>query len=180
MWIVVFVASLNMPTRRSFLTSSALISVPQTTQAASAPDPYAHSSFFGLAPPPIEKEVSYDELVGEIINDNIKSVQIATQHDCVIATTIQDHRWSCLIPDTKLKDLVIDSMHNNTEVTVLPMDTMRSQIRSSAQIVLYTGLICFIAVETDIIKGNTGGRSTLRQLVMQLFKKKNTLHDDDE
>ena len=105
--------------RRSLLAAPALL-IPKTLVAddtyhnsiiykSDKIDPYAHWSFFGLAPPPIEKVLSYDELLNEIQNENIVSVQIAIQHNCVIATTIKGHRLSCLIPDNKFQQLLDDS-----------------------------------------------------------------------
>ena len=59
-------------------------------------DYYAHWSIYGIIPPPIEKSITKRELINEIDRENIISLQIAVQHDCVIATTIKNHRF-CLL-----------------------------------------------------------------------------------
>ena len=120
-------------TARSQLQHSVLDLLPN--EHPETDDPYAHWSFFDLAPPPIERRVSYDELLIEIKHYRIVSVQIAVQHDCVIATTIRGHRLACLIPDEEFETLIMDSVDKNGNIpfTILPMDKVRSWVRSTAQ-----------------------------------------------
>tara|TARA_Y100000748_G_scaffold267360_1_gene238309 strand:- start:908 stop:1186 length:279 start_codon:yes stop_codon:yes gene_type:complete len=91
MWQVLCVLSLNVPSRQSVRTSSALISIPKLAKSYDDVDEYTHWSFYGLVAPPIEKVLSYDELVAEINHDKIKSIQISVQHDRVIATINEGH-----------------------------------------------------------------------------------------
>lgn len=149
--------------RRSLLAAPALL-IPKTLSAddtyhnsiiykSDKIDPYSHWSFFGLAPPPIEKVLSYDELLNEIQNENIVSIQIAIQHNCVIATTIKGHRLSCLIPDSKFQQLLDDSKDKDGDLpfVVLPIDKIRLQVRDLAQVFLYTFLIINGAAEFNLI-----------------------------
>ena len=132
--------------RRGALTAAAaalVASVPKGAQASSSgslsepvatPDYAAKSSFFGLAAPPVQGMWSYEQLLAEARAGTIASVQIAVQHDCVVATTTQGHRFSCLLPDERFPDLLADAMSADGSMPfeVLPMDEMREQIRSAA------------------------------------------------
>ena len=73
-------------------------------------DPLAHWSFFGLAPPPISGSLTYDELLARAEAGQVASVQIAVQHDCVVATTLLGHRLACEMPDSLFPRLLLDSM----------------------------------------------------------------------
>lgn len=115
-------------------------------------DPYAFWAY-GVVPPPIERVVSYNELIREIQNNNIMSVEIAVQHDCVIATTIKGHRISCLIPDKEFDNLLNDSRDKNGDllVNVLETSPFKRKIRNTAQFILGSSLFLFIGSELDII-----------------------------
>ena len=125
-------------TRRAALLSASAFGTPPPATSAPDIDWYAHWSFFGLAPPPIEASVTYDELLLKIREKQIESLQIAAQHDCMIATTTQGHRLALLIPDAQIDALVGDSMDSDHVVTVLPVDPARQAIRAAAQVVLAT------------------------------------------
>ena len=116
-------------------------------------DYYAKWSFFGYIPPPIEKVLSYEELLEEIRNNNILTIQIAVQHDCVVATTIKGHRLSCLILDKNFPDLIKDSSNENGEVPfkVLPIDPVKAKIRSVFQFLLGFTILFYTAADLDII-----------------------------
>jgi len=169
MWQTLFCLVLNTASRRSFLVSSALISQPKISKSLEHVDEYAHWSFYGTVAPPIERVLSYDDLVTEIQNNNIQSIQIAVQHDCVVATTNEGHRWVSMIPDSSFHQLVMDT--KDSSVSVLPIDPTLSKIRNIAQSIFYSTLMIFAAVELDFIKGNTGGRPTIRQMFKQMKSK---------
>tara|TARA_Y100000591_G_scaffold285323_1_gene267528 strand:+ start:935 stop:1639 length:705 start_codon:yes stop_codon:yes gene_type:complete len=128
-------------------------------------DKYAHWSFFGLVAPPIEKTLSYEKLLEQIKYDNIVSVQIAVQHDCVIATTTRGHRLSCLIPDNKFQNLLMDSMDKdgNIPFRVIPMDPIRAAIREAAQFILISSSAFYIAADLDIIKIDTTAYNSIKE-----------------
>ena len=112
-------------------------------------DYYAHWSIYGLVPPPIEKVITKEELVNEINRENIISLQIAVQHDCVIATTIKNHRLSCLIKDKDFNKFV-DSFRDNDNslsFTVIPIDEKKQKIRRFAQYWLGLYIVRFFAYE---------------------------------
>lgn len=116
-------------------------------------DPFAYWSVYGLVPPPIEKIISYDDLLENIKNKTIFSLQIAVQHDCVIATTKDGHRWACLVKDKNFPQLLMDAMdkNGNMPVYVLPQDPIRSKIRNVAQTIFYSTLSFYILSDLDII-----------------------------
>ena len=112
-------------------------------------DYYAHWSVYGLVPPPIEKSITKEELVKEIDKNNIISLQIAVQHDCVIATTIKNHRLSVLIKDKDFDNFVnqFRDKDNSLPFTVIPIDKNRQKLRSFAQFWLGLYTIRFFAYE---------------------------------
>lgn len=116
-------------------------------------DPFAYWSVYGLVPPPIEKIISYDDLLENIKNKTIFSLQIAVQHDCVIATTKDGHRWACLVKDKNFPQLLMDAMdkNGNMPVYVLPEDPVRSKIRNVAQTIFYSSALFYILSDLDII-----------------------------
>jgi ATP-dependent Zn protease len=116
-------------------------------------DPFSYWSIYGLVPPPVEKIISYDDLLENIKNRTIFSLQIAVQHDCVIATTKQGHRGVCLIKDKNFPQLLMDAMdkNGNMPVYVLPEDPVRSKIRNVAQTIFYSSALFYILSDLDII-----------------------------
>tara|TARA_A100001011_G_C14274489_1_gene828526 strand:- start:37 stop:660 length:624 start_codon:yes stop_codon:yes gene_type:complete len=112
-------------------------------------DYYAHWSIYGLVPPPIEKAISKQELINEIYEDNIISLQIAVQHDYVIATTIKNHRLSCFIKDKEFNEFVNSFRDNDNELpfTVIPIDKNKQRIRRVAQCWLGLYIVRFFAYE---------------------------------
>ena len=127
-------------------------------------DPYAFWAY-GVVPPPIERVVSYSELLKEIHNNNIISLEIAVQHDCVIATTIKGHRISCLIPDKEFNNLLNDSRDKNGDllVSILETSPFKRKIRNGAQFILGTTLFLFIGSELDIIPIDFIGFNSLKE-----------------
>ena len=101
-------------------------------------DPYSHFSFG--APPPIEREVTYDELVSSIRSGTVANLQIAVQHDCVVATTVNGHRWSCVMQDEEVPFLVMES-----GVELVPYDAGKGTIREVAMRTLPLLLVQWIA-----------------------------------
>ena len=126
---------------------------------------YGHWSLYGLVPPPIEKVITYDELIENIKNNTIFTIQIAVQHNCIIATTIDNHRLACLVPDKMIDDLIMESVKKNGNLPyyILPMDPIRSKIRNFAQILLGTTLGIYIASEFDLIDFDTTPYGSIKE-----------------
>ena len=156
-------------------------------------DWYAQWTFFGIAPPPIEKVLTYEQLIQEIKNNNIVSVEIAVQHDCVVATTNIGHRWSCLIRDKDFPKLLEDSKDDdgNLPFIVLPIDPIKAKIRTTAQVFLASTIALYVAADLDLIdydttsygswkerekayKSGTKPKKYLKSIIDYLFKKNTT------
>jgi len=97
-------------------------------------DPYAHSSFFGLAPPPLSGQWSREQLLQEARAGNVATMQIAPQHDCVFAVSTIGYRYACLIPDAEFQSLLLDAMGTDGTYPfeVIPLDENRAAVRSAA------------------------------------------------
>lgn len=120
-------------------------------------DPYSHWSFYGNIPPPIKKILSYQELLEEIHNNSIYTIQIAPQHDSIIATNYQGYRYACQVKDKNFDKLIEDSLdeNNNLPFIVLPIDENRQNVRLFAQFFLYNSIIFYILADLDIIDFDT-------------------------
>lgn len=126
------VVSLMALTRRAVFWGGGSAFLP--TRARASVDPYAHWSFFGMAPPPIQRTVTYDELLHIIQRDRIRTVQIAVQHDCVIATTKTGHRLALMLRDRDVPLLLVDTLEReHIPYTYLPIDVTKQYIRSTAE-----------------------------------------------
>ena len=128
--------------RRTFLTGSFYSESVHKLSSESVPKPnidpddnYAHWSFFGIAPPPIEKTITYDELLQEIRDKNVVTLQTATQHDTVVATTVNGHRLASQLNDEDFPIFVLSFMDKNGNLPfiVLPYDQVRGAVRNFAQ-----------------------------------------------
>lgn len=133
--------------RRSVIISGTTAFLPEVARAEvveEVEDPYAKWSFFGIAPPPIERNIDYDEFVNLANENKIETIQIAVQHDCVIATTREGHRLALLIKDRYVPMLLTDTLRKNElPFTVLPIDKSRQQIRDVAQATFY-GMVAYL------------------------------------
>ena len=111
-------------------------------------DYYAHWSIYGLVPPPIEKAITKQELIHEINKENIISLQIAVQHDCVVATTVANHRLSVLIKDKDFDNFInqFRDEDNNLPFIVVPFDKNRQKLRTTAQITLGLYILRFFVI----------------------------------
>ena len=138
--------------RRTFLTGSFYSEVINKFSSETVPKPiidqkdqYAHWSLSGITPPPIEKRITYDKLWQEINEKNILTLQIASQHDTVIATTVRGHRLAVPLKDKDFSALVLSSMDENGNLPfiVLPYDQVRGSIRNIAQYcaILFTSFV---------------------------------------
>lgn len=160
-------------------------------------DPYAHWSFFGIAPPPIERTLSYEELLKEIKNNNIISIEIAVQHDCIIGTTPEGHRFACLWPDRLFSKLLEDSKDENGDYPfqILPINPYKAALRNFAQGIFGSTLILYIAADLDLIPLDTTPYASwqerkefyeqgkkpkkfLRTIVNKLFLNKNDIKEN--
>jgi len=112
-------------------------------------DHYAHWSIHGIVPPPIEKTITYSELVDSINNNTVQYIEIAIQHDCIVATTINNHRWSCLVKDKDIPLLIEVTKHSNGDqgVIIVPTDPRKANLRKVAQVFFYTYILRFITLD---------------------------------
>lgn len=132
----IFVLSLQLHpkvfTRRLAITSAISSSVPVKRAVADDDiDWLAHWSFFGLASPPIEYTTNYTEFLKLAKHDEISTIQIAVQHDCLIGTTKNGHRIALLIPDQDVPRLILDaSKKNRMPFKVLPINENLQNVRN--------------------------------------------------
>lgn len=112
-------------------------------------DHYGHWSIYGIVPPPIEKTITYSQLVDSINNNTVQYIEIAIQHDCIVATTLNNHRWSCLVKDKDIPLLIEDTKHSNGDqgVIIVPTDPRKSNLRKVAQVFFYTYILRFITLD---------------------------------
>ena len=129
------------------------------------PDKYSHWSFYGNVPPPIKKELSYHELLIEIHNKNILTIQIAPQHDSIIATNFQGYRYACQVKDKDFEKLIDDSLdeNNNLPFIVLPIDEKRQKLRRFSQAFLFNSILFYILADLDIIDYDTNSYGSWKE-----------------
>lgn len=144
-------------------------------------DLYSQWSFYGLVPPPIEKIISQKELTDEILKDNILSLQIAVQHDIVIATSKNNHRLSCEIKDKDFNEYIsqFKNINNDLPFQVIPIDSTKQKIRSFAKIFFGLYIFKFFTFELPnnirLLKScNTS--MTTRQKIIFLLENQNRLN----
>ena len=116
--------------RRAMLGAAAAAFVATSPPAAAetpAVDFTTKSAFFGLAAPPVVGMLRYDELVEQARTGQIATLQIAVQHDTVIATDRMGHRFACMMRDEELPHLILDATGKDGSMPfeVLPMDEVR-------------------------------------------------------
>lgn len=143
-------------------------------------DYYAHWSIYGIIPPPIEKSITKRELINEIDRENIISLQIAVQHDCVIATTIKNHRLSVFIKDKDFNNFVeqFRDIDNNLPFTVIPIDKNRQKLRNFAQLWLGLYTMRFFTYELPKnikLLNNCNSSMTIRQKMLYLLENQNDI-----
>ena len=143
-------------------------------------DYYAHWSVYGLVPPPIEKSLTKEELIKEINNENIISLQIAVQHDCVIATTKANHRLSVLIKDKDFDNFVnqFRNKDNSLPFIVIPIDKNRQKLRNFAQLWFGLYVTRFFAYELPKnikLLNSCNSSMTTRQKILYLLDNQNDI-----
>ena len=166
-WLVVvcnvlFLKGMLLPvvSRRSLLQgTSTLVSL--RPDNSPPPDPYSHWSFWGMAPPPIKGTWTYDRLIEESRAGHVATVQIAVQHDCVIATTPNGYRYASMIADSKFQYFLLDAIGDDNELPfrVLPMDTTRAKVRSVASRTLGLAVLMGAADVVGILNWTTFDRT---------------------
>ena len=122
-------------TRHQLLLTTTALLAPSPLSADDATDPYTHSAFLGLAPPPIKGTWTEAELLGEARAGNVASVQLAVQHDVVVAVDrTHGHRYACLIKDADLGRFLLDAVtpQGTLPFEVLPPAEWRVALRSFA------------------------------------------------
>lgn len=149
--------------RRDFL-SSTNIAIPFfSPKNITKIDEYSHWSVYGLVPPPIEKAITYNELINEIKNKNIIKIQQSPQHDCVVATTTIGHRWACLIKDSDIENVNKEVKLINNKLQILPIEKKYVYIRSIWQTWIVTYLSLFITSELGLIDIDLIGYSSFAE-----------------
>ena len=143
-------------------------------------DYYAHWSIYGLIPPPIEKSITKKELINEINRENIISLQIAVQHDYVIATTINNHRLSVLIKDKDFNNFVnqFRDKDNSLPFTVIPIDKNRQKLRNFAQFWLGLYVVRFFIYELPKnirLLNSCNSSMTIQQKMLYLLENQNDI-----
>ena len=129
--------------RRLVLSSALALAAPTVN---STDDPL--STWTGFVPPPIEREITYQELIYMLDAHEIASLQPAVQHDYVVATTDRGHRLSCRLSDAQLPRLALDSIRDDYAVQILPRDQSKDTVRSIAQFWLAVWLGRKLVVDT--------------------------------
>lgn len=124
-----------------------------------------HSSFFGMAPPKIQGTWSYEELLAKAGGGRVATVQIAVQHNQVVATTPEGHRYVCALKDEDFPILLTDAMRADGSLPfeVLPMDPIRAQVREAAIVVRNVCGALFIADELDLLPWDTTPYGSLKE-----------------
>ena len=115
-------------------------------------DNYAKWSLYGLVAPPIEKTINLQQLLTLIDQDYIAILQIAVQHDCLIATTNIGHRYAVLVKDKEIYKLFNQLNSNSTNIIILPIDEPRQRVRTIAQTILSSSLLFNVLTRLNIIK----------------------------
>lgn len=149
--------------RRDFLTSSnfAFSILRNKNIDVDKIDYYAHWSIYGLIPPPIEKTITYEQLINEVKNNNIIKIQQSPQHDCVVATTNIGHRWACLIKDKDINIRNKEIKEINSNLKILPIEKKYVIIRNIWQTWLATYSSLFFLSELGIIDIDLIGYSSI-------------------
>tara|TARA_Y100000591_G_scaffold333389_1_gene376981 strand:+ start:12478 stop:13110 length:633 start_codon:yes stop_codon:yes gene_type:complete len=156
------------------------VPVKKNVNIQSSIDYYAHWSIYGLVPPPIEKSITQQELTREIENKNIISLQIAVQHDCVIATTVENHRLSCLIKDKEFNTFIEQFRDDDNSIpfTVLPIDKNKQKLRHFAQGWLGLYIVRFLVYELPNnirLLNECNSTMTTREKMLYLLQNQNDI-----
>lgn len=99
---------------------------------AARDDPYASSSsLFNIAPPPLAGTWSEIELLAQARAGNVKSVQIAPQHDTIFSVDVRGRRHTTAMRDEDFESFVLDATPADGAIpfTVLPIDERRAALR---------------------------------------------------
>ena len=104
-----------------------------------------HSSLWGMAPPALQGERTYDEILTLAKQGRIATVQIAVQHDVLVATSPEGYRYALCIKDKDVPLLLADAMNDDGSMPfeVLPIDPIRQRVRD-------------VAFSTLALSGSTG------------------------
>lgn len=138
--------------------------------AAAAPPPVDYAakwSLWGLVPPPMQGEWSYEDLLSEVEAGNIATVQIAVQHDCVVATNAEGHRFYSYIKDSEFNDFLLDAMDRtpggSLPFEVLPMDPLKAKIRDGAWTTMNVMGVLWVADQFGMLPWDSTPYASLEQ-----------------
>uniref|UniRef100_A0A6V2M2C8 Uncharacterized protein n=1 Tax=Emiliania huxleyi TaxID=2903 RepID=A0A6V2M2C8_EMIHU len=128
-------------------------------------DPWAHSSLFGLVPPPVAGTWSHQELVDAARGGGVASVQIAPQHDVVIAVSTSGRRYATPMLDDDFPTLLLETTRpdGSYPFAVLPMDESRAALRSAAGTALQASLLLWLADLAGLLPWDTTPYASLEQ-----------------
>ena len=123
-------AKYRLPSKGTGATSRCALRCHAPAQAACAK---SHAFYLPLSRP-LTRPRRSPQVLAEARAGNVASVQIATQHDCVVATTPIGHRYASYIKDKDFPNLLIDAMGADGSVPfdVLPMNKRNAAIRMAA------------------------------------------------
>ena len=136
-----------------------------TPKDGKAVDWAGHSSAFGMAPPPIQGILTYDEMLELAAAGEIATVQIAVQHDTVIATMRNGHRFASPIKDADFPWFVTDATRPDGTVPfeVLPIDPIRQKVRAAAFDLMAIMGVLYGLDELDLLPWDTNNYGSLEQ-----------------
>ena len=136
-----------------------------TPKDGKAVDWAGHSSAFGMAPPPIQGILTYDEMLELAAAGEIATVQIAVQHDTVIATMRNGHRFASPIKDADFPWFVTDATRPDGTVPfeVLPIDPIRQKVRAAAFDLMAIMGVLYGLDGLDLLPWDTNNYGSLEQ-----------------
>jgi hypothetical protein len=108
---------------------------------------------WGVIPPTPLGSITYQQLLDASAAGQIVSVQIAVQHDNVMATTVGGARWACALPDSEFAGLLVDATRADGSLPfeVLPIDETKAQIRDIAQRTFSLAVGAYLADQFDLL-----------------------------
>lgn len=148
--------------------AAAIVGPPKFEAAAAEPasiDRTRTTHLFGLAPPHLEGQLTYDQLLAAASNGQVATVQMAVQHNWVVATTPHGARWICEVKDSEMPIFLADAMRTDGSMPfeVLPIDAGRAKVRDV--FFRYVGLVAAIygADQLDMLPFDLTGYGSIKE-----------------
>ena len=142
------------------------VAAPPSAHAEEPIDWKGHTSCFGMAPPPVQGALKYQELLDQAAEGRFATVQIAPQHDQVIATTTKGWRYSCPIKDKDFPILLEDARRDDLTLPfeVLPMDPIRAKVHDAAILVRNVFGVLYLADQFDMLPWDTTSYGSVAEM----------------